>query len=207
MLVVIAIIAILAGLLLPALAAGKARGLRLTCLNNLKQTSLGLRLWANDQGDMYPWSMGATNNGSADSLDWTDGLRYASNELANPKILFCPTDLKTKQPADSWANMEGDQNVSYFIGKYARLGQVQTTLLGDYNITGGGGGLDLAWSVFMGSSIDATFDKNLHQYQGNIAMGDGSVRQVKTGDLRNQISAEIGSGTTNVVFSLPRGVF
>jgi prepilin-type N-terminal cleavage/methylation domain-containing protein len=54
LLVVIAIIAILAALLLPALARAKAKAQNITCLNNLKQWSLGFRMYADDFGDQVP---------------------------------------------------------------------------------------------------------------------------------------------------------
>jgi prepilin-type processing-associated H-X9-DG protein len=79
--------------------------------------------------------------------------------------------------------------------------------LGDANIVGGGGGLDLRWSTFLGSSIDATWDKNLHSRKGNLVFSDGSVQQVKNEELRAQISAALATGLTNVVFSKPRGIF
>src|SRR5467141_1097403 len=90
LLVVIAIIAILAGLLLPALAKAKAKAKRIECVNQLKQIGIGLRMWANDNGDKFPWAVAITNGGSMDSPLWIDNFRTCSNELIAPKILVCP---------------------------------------------------------------------------------------------------------------------
>ena len=53
MLVVIAVIAILAALLLPALASARQKGQQAACLSNLRQTGLTFGMYLNDNGDRF----------------------------------------------------------------------------------------------------------------------------------------------------------
>jgi|SRR5581483_12324228 len=206
LLVVIAVIALLAAFLLPALAKSKAEANGVACVNNLKQVGLGIRLWASDQSDHYPWTIDFTQGGAKNSPDWTDNLRTCSNQVVNAKLVVCPMDLKRKI-AKSWALMEGDLNVSYLVGLSFTQARTKDIIVGDFNVTGGGGGLDATWNQFLGSSIDAAWDGNLHVLKGHLAMGDGSVSTVKTPDLRETISDLLTSGMmTNVVLSKPRGL-
>ncbi len=54
LLVVIAIIAILASLLLPALQKARDRAQTMVCVSNMKQSILGIHLWANDNDGALP---------------------------------------------------------------------------------------------------------------------------------------------------------
>jgi prepilin-type N-terminal cleavage/methylation domain-containing protein len=104
LLIVIAIIAILAALLLPALAAGKERAYRTACLNNEKQLMLAIRCYADDSADHLPYpndapfdlqgpgwlyngpdNMGLTNGaGSQTGLIWPF--------VGNQNTYWCPRD-------------------------------------------------------------------------------------------------------------------
>ena len=54
LLIVIAIIAILASLLLPALNQARARGQSTSCVNQLKQAGLMINFYCDDNNDYYP---------------------------------------------------------------------------------------------------------------------------------------------------------
>lgn len=207
LLIVIAIISFIAALLLPALSGAKNRGKGADCISRLKQVGVGLRLWANDNEDSFPWAVDVSRGGSLGSIDWTDNFRAASNELVTPKILACPSDNK-KTRFDDWLMLNGERHISFFLGYDAQESKAQTILGGDRNIYGGGGGHDLTWNTAIGSSIDATWDDSMHMRQGYIILADASVHHTTTAQLREQVSAALaGGGTTKVIFSLPRGVY
>ena len=92
LLVVIGIIAILAGLLLPALARAKLRAKSAQCMSNLKQLGLGCLLYASDNHDCLPETSHQTNS-------WIGSL--AQYGLTNTYI--CPLDTNAAHHVTSYA--------------------------------------------------------------------------------------------------------
>jgi prepilin-type N-terminal cleavage/methylation domain-containing protein len=98
LLVVIAIIAIIAGLLLPALSRAKAKGERVGCLNNLRQVSLFMTLYTDENQDTFPAhrNLGLNTADEIPSLtNWwgTSIIGYARNQ----SNLFRCLSLKGKR--------------------------------------------------------------------------------------------------------------
>jgi len=94
LLVVIAIIAILAALLLPVLSAAKQRAWTTQCQSNLHQIGLGMKIYADDNNDMYPESGGTIR---WDQKDSTTGnyswLQQIFSYVQNTNAYHCPADL------------------------------------------------------------------------------------------------------------------
>ena len=93
LLVVIAIIGILAAILLPALARAREAARRASCANNLKQTGIVMKMYANEsRGEKYPPLPAAT--GGHQSFN---GAALYPEYLTDVAILVCPSDAGISQ--------------------------------------------------------------------------------------------------------------
>jgi prepilin-type N-terminal cleavage/methylation domain-containing protein len=145
LLCVIAIIALLAGLLLPASETVMLRAKNIQCLSNLRQIGMAANAAANDNNNYYPIIEIDANTLTAISASGTN-VNNPQNLVAaltpygcTPKIFQCPLDLAGP---NNYLNQFGATNCysSYMwspysegettavITKYTRRGQFQATL-------------------------------------------------------------------------------
>jgi prepilin-type processing-associated H-X9-DG protein len=182
-LIIIAALALLAAILLPALAAWKHKSNRVGCVSNLLQIGVACRLWPDDQDSKYPAQVSVTNGGAMEFI--TTGnvaayFRVMTNELDVPEVLICPQDTKHVS-ATNFATLE-NSNISYFVGLDAADTQPQTLLSGDDNFMVNGKEVQSGiLNLHTNDVLDWTKDR--HQGAGNILLGDGSVQQATSADL------------------------
>ena len=134
-LIVIATLALLAALFLPALVRGPKRGSRASCISNLKQVGLAFRMWSNDHNDLFPWQVSTNQGGSKEFSGGREVFRHfeaISNELNSPKVLKCPSD-PNRSRADYFTNFS-NQNISYFIALNSIVDDPAKVLTGDRNL-------------------------------------------------------------------------
>jgi prepilin-type N-terminal cleavage/methylation domain-containing protein/prepilin-type processing-associated H-X9-DG protein len=101
LLVVIAIIAILAALLLPALSKAKQKAWATSCISNLHQIGLGMRMFADDNNEFYPQSgnkilWGQTDPDGSGLHGWMEQI---ISYTVNTNVYHCPGNVQL--PADN----------------------------------------------------------------------------------------------------------
>jgi competence protein ComGC len=210
--VVIATLAVLFVLLLPALVTvGHDGRQRINCVSNLKQIGIAYRLWEGDNNDKYPMAVSVTNGGAMELVatgNVAACFRVMSNELSTPKILFCPEDIRRVR-ATNFSTLNSS-NISYFVGLDADPNRPQMFLSGDDNFATGGvpvksGLLELssnapiAWTSGRHVAYDSHFwTPARDRLVGNIGMADGSAQRVTTDGLQKALQ-QTGVATNRLV--------
>ena len=186
LLVVIAIVGILASLLLPALASGRARSRRAACLNNLRQTYLAFQTYAHDfdgavplgyRGGRKQWNT-MVYSGTANKYVLF-GVLHTAGFVENPRMLYCPGETAPEQmfntatnpwpPGVSGVNVQGGY-ASRPLVDWA-LGDTPTEWVRLDTLTRGA---LLADGLGQPERVDSR-----HRTGANVAYTDGSVRWVK----------------------------
>lgn len=127
----VAVGAMSAAMILPALAKAKEKAQSINCMNNMKQQGLAFRIWAGDNGDKFPFNVSREKGGTLEYCDrGSDGFdlnsfrhfQVMSNELATPKILVCPGD-KGKTAAINFGALQA-ANVSYRVRSGEKVDEI-----------------------------------------------------------------------------------
>ena len=132
LLAVIATIAVLAAILLPALARARESAPRTSCLNNLMEIGLSLQMFAQENDWALPWSGGG---GNADCL-----VKMAGEYFPDVDVFVCPSDPNEGRwnegagrgeeppPLNSYINAPRSLRVSYdYLGAYTKSPIIQPT--------------------------------------------------------------------------------
>jgi prepilin-type N-terminal cleavage/methylation domain-containing protein len=92
LLVVIAVIGILAGLLLPVLARAKERARQTTCINGIRQQTLAVIMYSDDNTGILPPTAFYDDDG--DEIDWPSLLDPYLGYVT--RIHICPSDKQSQ---------------------------------------------------------------------------------------------------------------
>ena len=132
LLIVVAIIAVLAGMLLPVLHKARKRAEDISCLSQEKQVSAALLSYTGDHKDYFPpYCQWADENGTGTAIpfgvnymngSWSYKL-YQGKYISTHKILFCPSIMKdvtpTSDTAKFWRLQPGGASVYWGSITYA----------------------------------------------------------------------------------------
>jgi prepilin-type N-terminal cleavage/methylation domain-containing protein len=135
-LLVIAIIAALAAILLPALSKARERGQAMVCLNNTRQLEMAWQLYADDHEGLLPYNLGMNGSSFRTNINWVNNVMTwdLSSDNTNTAtiteaslgpyvsgatgIYRCPSDrtLSAVQSAAGWDHRIRSYSMNAMVG-------------------------------------------------------------------------------------------
>jgi prepilin-type N-terminal cleavage/methylation domain-containing protein/prepilin-type processing-associated H-X9-DG protein len=199
LLVVVAIIAILAALLLPALSQAKEWARRTACASNLRQLSLAVRMYGDESADRLPgvWDASVGNGrdsgadgwmffmsfGSPTRFDPSRGSLYPYAE--NPNVFQCPSDRALS--GDSYALNALLSKATPTVGFHAGISESALTIpSGTFLFLEEAAPQTINGDSTNDSYHDPRNDRVTSRHRGtaNFAFCDGHVSRLKTNAVR-----------------------
>jgi len=206
---VMAIIAILAAMLLPALTQAKSHAQRVQCGSRLGQLGIAFQAFAHDHNGLFPMQTPAQSGGSLEFVQSGSRLvgpfyfsyrhfQALSNELGQAtKILVCPADYR---PAARDFRVLQNDNLSYFVNVNSTVSAPGSILAGDRNLTNS---TTSGFTTFhLGPGQNARWNGDLHRYRGNLLYADGHVADSRTLSM----AANAGAATDLVLPTINPGL-
>jgi hypothetical protein len=203
LLVGLGVLALLACVAWPVLAAANPKADRQRCQDNLRQIGKAFASWEQDHLGRAPWRVNKKDGGAYGNLGagqvWVE-FAFLTNGLPTPQLLACPAD-KVK-PASNWSRSPqgGYLNagyranaVSYFIGLDVRPEAPKSLLSGDRNLEYSESGqkcdyagVNSAVSLRPGDT-KVKWTEAVHGEPGHVLFHDGSVQALSSEELREAL--------------------
>ena len=205
---VVAIIALIAALLLPAIETGRRRARQSACASNLRQIGQAFHAFAHDHQSLFPMQASTNAGGTLEFIKAGHSLtgqfyfayrhfQALSNDLGEPKLLICPTDKRAA--ATNFAGLR-NENVSYFVNTAAEYARPDSLVAGDRNIESVQGE---PGSVLRPGATFIRWTAEQHVLRGNVLFADARVEGLTGGALNDQFRASAGTNTSGPVVWLP----